>query len=156
MANEHKDTTENSQSEILAAAVTAAMTAIAPVLKEIALTPDKIRELKAPYKDPALEAREKRESAKEAADTRRNIDERKQRQEQCPHGHGSFDGSGYKEAITIEYDFWNRPQGRCNMCEKLIQPAHWDFYGNGEKYMIPEDREYQRVIRLASTQVAGY
>jgi hypothetical protein len=129
-------------------------TGFAPILKDIALTPDKIREATKPYVDPAAIARElrEREISRQQFNEARKIT--KAMQEACPHK-----DKNEKWAINLQHNFPDhQPRGICPHCNYCIEPAHWVIpgagfdggNGAGQPYIVSEDKLYYIVRQLES------
>lgn len=94
---------------------------VAPLLKETALTPEKLAALKAPYIDENLAAREKRESAQTREQEAENIKQRALMHANCLH----TDKNG-KTAICLIHNYPDRqPRGICPLCQDIIHPREW-------------------------------
>src|SRR5208282_3795242 len=117
--------------------VAAVLAVLGPILDRVALTKETIQELKKPYEDPKEIARIKRQRIEMAKDIARGLCEAKAAQDRCPHAHDN------KTAISLVN---NHPDGRvrglCNMCNKMIHPAHYEIASTGKPFVVPADKEY--------------
>lgn len=138
--------------EAVQASVAAVFASLGPMLEKLALTPEKIQELKAPFIDPAKAAREKRE----AQMNREQIEEmRKQdewRKAHCEH----LDKNG-NDSIGITHNYPDRqPRGVCVLCHDIIHPKEWRIgspdpqTGKSRPYMVDAHKDYSRVLRIDS------
>src|SRR5258707_335244 len=117
--------------------IAAVLAALGPILDRVALTPDKIEAIKKPYVDPVEAGRISRERKEMARDIARGLVELKLAQDHCPHGHGGPGGVSYTDLISLEYNHPDgRVRGRCNMCQKFIQPAHYEIASDGNPFVI--------------------
>lgn len=135
-------------------AVASIFAALAPTLKDMALTPEKIVALNTPYKDPLKTAREARESLKSKQDEALIAEQNKRRKENCLHAHKNG-----IEAINIVHNFHDRqPRGTCVLCGDWIHPNEWRIgpptpeYPSGKAYMVPAHKDYARVMRIEMNQ----
>jgi hypothetical protein len=128
---------------------------LAPILQNIALTPDKLREALKPYVDPAALAREMREREMNRKQFLENLRITKQIQENCPHK-----DKNERWAINLQHNMPNRMAiGICPLCFVCIEPAHWMIPGPGydggngigEPYIVPEHPLYH-VVRYLESQ----
>ena len=113
------------QSDVVQAAVKASVEAVfaslAPMLEKLALTPEKMRELKAPYVDTKVLDRERREgqqSREQDEEARKNT---ALKRATCPHAY--VNGT---TAINLSHNFFDRqPRGICVLCNDVIHPMEW-------------------------------
>lgn len=143
-------------------AVSAVFASLAPMLKDMAITPEKIREANKPYVDPAKIARELRESLKSKADEeeQRRLD--RARRDACTH----LDKNG-RTAICLIHNYPDhQPRGICPICQDLIHPKEWRIAPTeemaielarlsgeppkGRAYIVPAHRDYRTVMQLES------
>lgn len=146
------------QNAMISAAVTEAVkqvfASLAPVLKEIALTPEKLRDINKPYKDPAAIARELREMTLWKADEAENRRLEKQRQDNCLHQ----DERGQSSLRIIRNYADRQPRGICMHCHALITPKEWRIGApdkdnpRGRAYLAEPHKNYQQVIQIASRE----
>lgn len=100
---------------------------IAPLLADISLTPDKLREALKPYVDPAAVARELRERQQMREQFLEATAQQKAMQDACPHK-----DRNEKWAINLTHNFPDHmPRGTCPICQSFIEPAHWEIPGSG-------------------------
>lgn len=94
-----------------------------PVMQNMALTPDKLREAQKPYVDP-MELARKNHERKEFQESERQRDaDIRASQERCSH----LDENG-KYAIRVQRNFHDgMSRGICLHCMLMIEPAHWDW-----------------------------
>jgi hypothetical protein len=90
-------------------------------VRELALTPEKIREANKPYKDPAVELREIREKIKFKKEEIQNEKNKRIMREKCTHK--------YKNgiaAVAVVRNFPDRqPRGICMLCHDWFFPREW-------------------------------
>jgi hypothetical protein len=136
--------------EAVQASVAAVFASLAPMLESLALTKEKIQELKAPFIDPKVAAREKRE----AQMNREQIEEMNAaiawRQSHCLHQ----DANG-KDIIAINHNWTDRnPRGICMRCSLVIHPKEWrigapdPITGKSQAYIVEAHRDYPRVLAI--------
>jgi hypothetical protein len=122
---------------------------MAPIFKDIALTPEKIKEINKPYVDPLKLARELREQQKWRADDAKSRKDREDRQARCTHKDKNL-----KWAVRTQHNFHdNMPRGICPLCELFIHPAYWDFRpvdGKDVAFIVPEHPSYHIVREIES------
>jgi len=174
---EHTDTPINSSSmspevqaivnSTVAAAVKEAVSGVfanlAPLLRDMAITPEKLREANRPYEDPEKIKRELRESLKskkDEAELRRMDAERKAN---CPH----LDRNG-RTAINLCHNHCDhQPRGVCVLCSDWIHPKEWRIAASEEQaaqlaishseqhlkgcaYVVAAHKNYPTVMALES------
>jgi hypothetical protein len=136
----------------VAEAVKSVFAGLAPVLKDMQLTPEKMNELKQPYIDPLVKSREERENrnSRVQAEEQRKLDDL--RKANCPH----LDKSN-NLALGLLRNFHDRnPRGVCMLCNDLIHPKEWRIGAPDEKtgetvaYLAPEHKDYGLVRRAIS------
>lgn len=155
----------------VSAAVTQVFAQLAPVLKDMALTPEKINEMKKPYIDPTWEARKKRETA----EWKRQIDasqaEDRARKNACFHK----DKNGRTSICLVHNHPDRQPRGVCVICSDWIHPAEWRIASSEEEalrlaggnqkrvraeyvggprraYLVDAHKNYDQVLGLESMQ----
>ena len=101
---------------------------LAPVLKDMAMTPEKIREANRPYEDPAKIARELRESLKSKADEEENRKLDRARKDACPH----LDKNGRSAICVVHNHQDHQPRGICVVCTDWIHPKEWRYAATPE------------------------
>lgn len=120
---------------------------MAQVMKEMALTPEKLREATRPYVDPAKEKRDLREKMKFKTEEIENAKALRLRRETCPHR--------YKNglaAIGVIRNFHDRqPRGVCMLCHEFFTPREWvidaptEEHPEGVARISPAHPKYQLV-----------
>ena len=125
---------------------------IGPLLREVALTPEKLEALKAPYVDAKAAAREKRESAQTREQEAENIRIRAQMQANCTH----LDKNG-KTAICLIHNYPDRQaRGICPICHDIIHPREWVIgapdpnTGKTTPFLRAAHKDYRTVMSLES------
>jgi hypothetical protein len=126
---------------------------LGPILKDLALTPEKIQAMEDARRAPTKEQedfkkrmeREKREFSEQDAETRAKI---RAMQDSCPHR-----DENDKEAICLVHNYPDRQvRGICPICWSLIEPRHWAIEapdpktGKTKPILIPAHRDYARVL----------
>src|ERR1035437_7344714 len=96
---------------------------LGPLLKDMAMTPEKIREANKPYEDPAKIAREMRESLKSKADEEENRKLDRQRKDNCPH----LDQNARSSVSVVHNHQDHQPRGVCVLCHDWIHPKEWRY-----------------------------
>lgn len=127
---------------------------MAATIKDLALTPDKIREAQKPYIDPAIARRELREKLRWTEDETAIRAQKRATQDNCPH----LDDNG-RSSIQLVHNFFDRqPRGLCVKCHDLIHPREWrigaptDEHPRGKAYMVEAHKHYSIVMQLQSRQ----
>jgi hypothetical protein len=133
-------------------AVSGVFASLGPILKDMALTPDKIRDATKPYVDPLKEARNKRETEKSKADERENRAAEAARKAACPH----LDQNS-RPSIRLVHNYPDRqPRGLCVICQDLITPRMWVIgppdaeNPKGRAYLQDAHKNYNIVLQLES------
>lgn len=143
-------------SEAVSAAVAESVKSIfaglAPVLKDLQLTPEKLNELKKPFIDPdtvARNLREARQTRKQDEENRKNDELRKAN---CPHKDQNM-----KESISLIHNYPDHQvRGVCHVCMDLIEPKRWYIEapdkatGDSKAVLLPAHKDYGRVLVLAA------
>ena len=146
-------------------AVASVMVGLLPALKEMAITPEKLREANKPYVDPAKVLREQRESLKSKADEaeQRRLD--RSRRDACLHQ----DANG-RDALCLIHNYPDhQPRAICPICQDVIHPKEWRIASSAEEaikltppglgpvdqpkghaYIALAHRDYRRVMALES------
>lgn len=139
-------------------AIVEAMKALAPIMASMALTPDKIAQLKAPYEDPAKKARFDREAKKSKDDEQEAARATALRRKACPHVYPS-NGS---LAINLVHNCPDRqPRGICVLCQDWIHPREWrigpptDKSPRGVAYLIDAHKDYRMVLQKEAQLLSG-
>lgn len=125
---------------------------LAPMLKDMAVTPDKLREANRPYVDPMKIAREFRESQKSKADEEELRRVTAARRAQCPH----LDKNG-RSSINLVHNFPDHQvRGICVLCGDWIYPREWRIDAPDEKnprgraYIVDAHKNYATCLQLES------
>jgi hypothetical protein len=155
---------DNNTADIVAQVMKGLAPAIGEAVKNARMTPDELNELKKPYRDPIKEASDMRLRKMTQAEIKRGLEERKFRQDNCPHKITSPGGLN-TTAISIVHDMINsepplQPYGLCVRCEKTIKPQHWvvDYDKDdpaGKYRLVAPDPLYNKVLELVESQVSG-
>lgn len=143
----------NKQSDNTAAVVAEVMKSLLPMIEKLTLTPDKINELKKPYIDPEKAAQDLAHRRRMQLEITNGLVQRKLEQDNCDHITRYQDTA--KTALRLMFRAnWHDGKSRaiCNECFKVIHPAHYDFNALGEKVLIAEDPEYNKVLELERAQ----
>jgi hypothetical protein len=142
--------------QLVSAAVSEAVKSIfselGPILRDSALTPEKLDLLRTPKQTPeqvAKELREKRESRKSREDEAELKRATLARQEACLHKYPNE-----TDAINLVHNYVDRQaRGICHICGKMIEPRRWvidspDPNTGTERCHIEEaDKDYRRVLQ---------
>lgn len=134
------------------AAVAAVFAGLGPVLKDMAITPEKLREANKPYEDPAKVLRELRESQKSKADEAEIARATKARRDACPH----LDKNGRSAICLVHNQPDHQPRGVCVVCGDWIHPKEWrigpptDAEPRGKAYLVEPHKDYRVVMQLES------
>lgn len=138
-------------------AVTEALKALIPIMASMALTPDKIQQLKAPYVDPAVKKRNEREALKSKEDEAEAIRQMALFRKNCTHH--------YKNNLSAIYTVHNQPdhqpRGVCVLCHDWIHPREWrigppdDKNPRGRAYLVEAHKDYAQVLYLESQLMSG-
>jgi hypothetical protein len=127
----------------------------APILADVTLTPEKLREALKPYVDPAVLAREMREREMNRKQFLENQKITLEIQARCPHK-----DKNERWAINVQHNFPDhQPRGICPLCFIQIEPAHWVIPGAGfdggnglgQPYVVQEHPLYH-VVRFLESQ----
>ena len=135
----------------IAEGIKAALAGFAPILKDLALTPEKLELLRTPkqteadLKKLARELRETMKSKQDEEEVRRLTAERKAA---CDHRYHTG-----KSAINLIHNYHDhQTRGVCVKCHDLIHPREWrigpptDTEPHGKAFVVPAHKDYQRVI----------
>lgn len=140
----------NAINSAVAAAVAAALAGIGPIIKDLALTPEKMREFNKPYVDPAKKARTDREAAMWREDIETNRKQIQDNQDHCPHEY-----ENNKTSINLDQNFPDRqPRGLCVQCHALIYPREWRIgppdaeNPRGKPYLFGPHKDYNKVMQI--------
>lgn len=127
---------------------------LGPLLKDLALTPEKIEALKKPYIDPKAAARELRESQNTREQAAEILRADAARKASCLHKY-----PGGMDSISLCHNQLDHmARGVCMLCGDWIHPRQWvvlapdPLTGKSEYKQVPAHRDYARVAMLDSTQ----
>ena len=134
-------------------AVAGVFQSLGPILQSMALTPDKIRDATKPYVDPAVEARNKRETEKSKQDEKELRAMDAARKAACPH----LD-QNQRTSIRLVHNYPDRqPRGICPICHDLITPREWVIgppdaeNPKGRPYLQEAHKDY-RLVQILEAQ----
>jgi hypothetical protein len=134
-------------------AVAGVFASLGPILKDMQMTPDKIRAANTPYIDPAKEARNKRETEKSKQDERELRAAEAARKAACPH----LDQNS-RPSVRLIHNFPDRaPRGICVICQDLITPQMWVIgppdaeNPKGRAYLQDAHKDY-RIVQILESQ----
>ncbi len=134
-------------------AVSGVFQSLGPILQSMALTPDKIRDATKPYVDPAVVARNKRETEKSKQDERELRASEAARKAACPH----LDQNS-RPSVRLCHNFPDRlPRGICVLCQDFIEPRHWvigppDAENPKGKAYLADAHPHYRTVELLEAQ----
>jgi hypothetical protein len=133
-------------------AVSGVFASLGPILKDLAMTPEKIRAANTPYVDPAKVARDKRETEKSKQDEKELRAMDAARKAACPH----LD-QNQRSSIRLIHNYPDRqPRGICPICHDLITPREWRIEApdaanpKGRAVLTPAHKNYDTVLLLES------
>lgn len=132
--------------------VQAIFASLGPVLKDMAVTPEKLREGLKPWQDPAKIARELRESLKSRADEEEIRKQDAARKANCPH----LDQNGRSSLRLVHNQLDHQPRGLCVLCGDWVHPREWrigpptEKEPKGHAYLVPAHKDYKTVQILES------
>jgi len=136
-------------------AVAGVFASLGPILKDMTMTPEKIRAANTPYRDPAIEARNKRETEKSKADEKELRAMEAARKAACPH----LD-QNQRSSIRLVHNYPDRqPRGICPICHDLIHPREWRIDApdaenpKGRAVLYPAHKDY-RAVEILEAQSA--
>ena len=133
-------------------AVQAVFMNLAPVLKDMAITPEKLREANKPYTDPKIAARELRESLKSQQDEAEIAKMNAARRAACPH----LDKNGRAAICLVHNQPDHQPRGVCVVCGDWIHPKEWrigaadDENPRGRAYLVEPHKDFRIVLQMES------
>ena len=140
--------------EMTTSVVREMMASLMPVISQIALTPEKIREFSKPYVDPLKEKRNKREMALFKEDEDDRIKRERSMKDMCRH----LDPRG-QTSIRLIRNFYDRqPRGVCMLCNDLIHPKEWrigppdDTHPRGRAYICEPHKDYPTVLHISARE----
>ena len=131
-------------------AVTAVFASLKPVLQDMALTPEKLREANRPYEDPKKAARELRESLKSKQDEAQIQKDVAARRARCTHSYVN----GVSAVNCVHNFFDNQPRGVCMICMDWITPREWRIgppdaeNPRGKPFLAPAHPAYLTVLQI--------
>src|SRR5712691_13097939 len=130
-------------------AVSGVFASLGPILKEMQMTPEKIRAANTPYVDPAVVARNKRETEKSKQDERELRAAEAARKAACPH----LDQNS-RPSVRLVHNFPDRaPRGICVICQDIIFPRHWEILApdaenpKGKAVLVDAHKNYATVLQ---------
>jgi hypothetical protein len=133
-------------------AVSGVFASLGPILKDMALTPEKIRDATKPYVDPDVVARNKRETEKSKADEKELRAMDAARKAACPHM-----DQNQRSSIRLIHNYPDRqPRGICPICHDLITPREWRIgppnaeNPKGQAVLVDAHKDYCTVEILES------
>jgi hypothetical protein len=133
-------------------AVSGVFAQLAPLLKDMAITPEKLREANKPYVDPKDIARKLREGLKTKAEEKALREATERARAACQH----LDANG-RSTIQLIHNYPDRqPRGLCAHCHDLVEPKHWtieaptDAEPQGKAVLVGPHKDYLTVMRLSS------
>jgi hypothetical protein len=121
-----------------------------PALKDMALTPEKIREANRPYVDPLKAARDLRESLKSKKEEIENQKRLAAFRASCSHTYNN----GITAICLVHNQPDHQPRGICVLCSDWIHPKEWrigiptEKEPNGHAYLVEPHKDYSRVMTL--------
>jgi hypothetical protein len=136
-------------------AVAGVFSSLGPILKDMQMTPDKIRAANTPYIDPAKEARNKRETEKSKADEKELRAMDAARKAACPHM-----DQNQRSSIRLIHNYPDRqPRGICPICHDIIFPRHWEILAPDAenpkgKAVLVDAHPHYRTVELLEAQSA--
>jgi len=134
--------------------VTSIFAQLGPYFKDMAITPEKLREGMRPYVDPNVERRQIREKMKFKKEEADNAKEQRRQKDNCSHH--------YKNgllAIALVNNFHDRQtRGICMKCHDWIHPREWRFDNPteenpyGVQHVVEAHKNYHLVVEAANQQ----
>jgi hypothetical protein len=128
----------------------AGMAAImAQTIKDLAITPEKLREANRPYVDPDKQRREVREKMKFREDEAQNETEKRRQKDNCRH----FYPNNLCAVSVIRNFFDRQPRGVCMLCHDWLNPREWvidaptDEFPRGKQHIIDAHKDYKLVLQ---------
>jgi hypothetical protein len=133
-------------------AVAGVFASLGPILREMQMTPEKIRAANTPYVDPDVVARNKRETEKSKADEKELRAMDAARKAACPHM-----DQNQRSSIRLIHNYPDRqPRGICPICHDLITPREWVIgppdaeNPKGKAVLVDAHKDYRTVEILES------
>lgn len=127
---------------------------LGPLMKELAITPEKLRECMKPYVDPAVERRKLREKMNFQEGEKQAQLEKRRQKDSCSHH--------YKNgllSIALVNNFHDRQtRGICMRCHEWIHPREWRIDSpteenpKGREHIVPAHKRYDLVVEAANQQ----
>jgi hypothetical protein len=164
MANEHDNNRSSAltpealavintaTSKAVQEAVSALLQGLMPAFKDMAVTPEKLREANRPYEDPAKLKRELRESLKSKQDEAEITRMNDARKAACPH----LDKNGRSSINLVHNQPDHQPRGICVVCGDWIHPKEWrigpadEKNPRGKAYLVEPHKDYRVVMQIDS------
>ena len=134
-------------------AVEAVFKQLGPMLKEMAITPEKLREANRPWQDPDKVKRELRESLKSKEDEAEARKAIAALRANCPH----VDQNSRTSIRLVHNQPDHQPRGICVLCGDWIHPKEWRIGAPDEKnprgkaYLTGPHKDYNTVMQLERT-----
>jgi hypothetical protein len=127
---------------------------IGPFLKDMQLTPERLRDAMKPWVDPAVEKRQLREKMKFKEEEKQNAVEQRRQKDNCSHH--------YKNgllAVALVNNFHDRQtRGVCMKCHEWIHPREWrideptEHNPHGKAHVVEQHKLYHLVVEAANQQ----
>lgn len=133
-------------------AVSALLKGLMPAFRDMAVTPEKLREANRPYEDPDKIKRELRESLKSKQDEEELRRANRARMDACPH----LDKNGRSAINLCHNQPDHQPRGVCVVCADWIHPREWRIgppdaeNPRGKAYIVEPHPAYRTVLQLES------
>jgi hypothetical protein len=133
-------------------AMKGAMQMMAPIIQEMALTPEKLALLKTPYVDPKVLARELRETQNSKEQELALQKQTAWRKAHCPHK----DKNGNDSICPVHNQLDHQPRGICMLCHDWIHPREWVIdapdpaTGKTTAHIREAHKDYARVLNIIS------
>jgi hypothetical protein len=122
---------------------------MAQTIKDLAITPEKLREANRPFVDPVKERREIREKMKFREDEAQQAIEKRQQKENCRHFYPNN-----LCAISVVRNFFDRnPRGICMLCQDWLNPREWvidapsEEFPRGKSHIVEAHKDYKLVLQ---------
>jgi hypothetical protein len=140
--------------ETVAATVKAIFAQLTPILERNSITPEVIAALKAPYIDPAQEARRAREHKETLATMAQERLAAQKKKDRCRHR-----DQNDKSSICLVHNHPDRQvRGVCVLCNDIIHPREWVVdapdpkTGDIRQHIRDAHKDYAQVLHVASFQ----
>lgn len=159
MSNENLNNRSTSMTPEMIALVTASTTAavkeamagmsamMSEVIREVALTPEKLREATKPYQDPVEANRAIREKMKFRQEEVDSEQAKRLTRDNCPHKYKT----GHPAIGVIRNFYDGQPRGICMLCHDFFTPREWRISAptteepNGVARIVAAHPQYQLV-----------